>query len=245
MKSSPRKGRPTHYFESLIGRRFGKLVVISFVGKKGRQPYWRCLCDCGRIKEIYRGHLIRGFTKSCGCYWRDIMTTHAMTGTSEYHAWTKMKRRCSNPDIPGYYNYGGRGIKVCKRWTNSFAHFFADMGKKPTRRHEIDRKNNSRGYYPSNCRWVLPIVNGNNRRTNRILTADGQTKTMAEWARQLRCSRGCIPHRLAHGRSVNESSMNAGWMTRSGAHGCAMLELSHNTGSYDYLPFDSAANKKK
>jgi hypothetical protein len=83
--------------------------------------------------------------------------------TSEYKIWSKMKNRCDNPNNRAYARYGGRGIKVCKRWSESFDNFLQDMGKKPSSIHQIDRVDNNKGYEPSNCRWVLPVENMRNR----------------------------------------------------------------------------------
>jgi len=84
--------------------------------------------------------------------------------SSEYIAWQNMKARCNNPRHAMWRNYGGRGIRVCRRWMLSFVHFLADMGRKPRRGWELDRIDNSRGYYPSNCRWVSRSTNQKNRR---------------------------------------------------------------------------------
>ena len=83
--------------------------------------------------------------------------------SSEYRAWEQLKQRCQNFKNPGYYNYGGRGIKVCKRW-QSFENFFADMGARPEGL-TLDRTNNDGNYKPENCRWVTRSEQNNNRRT--------------------------------------------------------------------------------
>jgi hypothetical protein len=80
-------------------------------------------------------------------------------------------------------NYGGRGIRVCERW-NDFEAFLADMGPKPSPKHQIDRINSNGNYEPSNCRWVTSRENNNNRRNNRPLTIGGRTQTVTEWARE-------------------------------------------------------------
>ena len=73
---------------------------------------------------------------------------------SEYNTWLHMKRRCDNPSCPGYKSYGARGITVCERWRESFWHFIADMGPRPTQDHEIDREDNDGNYELGNCRWA-------------------------------------------------------------------------------------------
>jgi hypothetical protein len=92
-----------------------------------------------------------------------------------------MRTRCNNPKSKDYPNYGGRGITICERW-NDFASFLTDMGLKPTPAHEIDRIDNDGHYEPGNCRWVLPVINSNNKRNSHFLTIDGRTQTLMQWA---------------------------------------------------------------
>lgn len=82
---------------------------------------------------------------------------------SEYSSWKSMRVRCNNPNYHSYHRYGGRGIKVCKRWDN-FNNFIYDMGPKPSSIHQLDRINNDKGYSPDNCKWVTPKENSNNRK---------------------------------------------------------------------------------
>jgi hypothetical protein len=77
---------------------------------------------------------------------------HGKTGTKEFNIWKSMKQRCYNKKNKSYKNYGGRGIKMCDRWKNSFIEFYKDVGKKPEGL-SINRKNNDEGYTPQNCEW--------------------------------------------------------------------------------------------
>lgn len=102
----------------------------------------------------------------------------------EYLAWLNMKSRCNNPDNNRYHLYGKLGVQVCGRWLSSFESFLADVGPRPSDAHSIDRYPNKNGNYePTNVRWATDIEQSNNRRSNRMLTFDGETHTMAEWAR--------------------------------------------------------------
>lgn len=124
-----------------------------------------------------------------------------MTQTPEYATWRRMKTRCYNPRFEGFQNYGGRGIKVCDRWRNSFANFIADMGPKPSPKHSIDRIDNDGNYTPTNCRWATRELQSNNRQVNHYLTHNGKTRGISAWARDLGCSPNAITMRLARGWS--------------------------------------------
>jgi hypothetical protein len=102
--------------------------------------------------------------------------------SSEYVAWAGMKQRCLNPKNKGYKKwYGALGVKVCERWLR-FENFLADMGPRPTPRHEIDRYPDPNGNYePTNCRWATRKENMRNLRTNRLVTIDGVTRCLVEW----------------------------------------------------------------
>lgn len=102
--------------------------------------------------------------------------------TPEYWAWRDMKKRCLLANNKYFHNYGGRGIRVCKRWLKSFDLFMDDMGEKPTAKHSLDRINNDGDYKPSNCRWATKLEQDNNRRTNVWIEHNGVTKNYRQWA---------------------------------------------------------------
>lgn len=92
-----------------------------------------------------------------------------------------MVQRCSNSNNPGYKDYGGRGITVCQRWLK-YENFLADMGRKPSPQHSIDRIDNEANYEPSNCHWATNRQQANNARRNRLITAFGETMTISQWS---------------------------------------------------------------
>ena len=119
--------------------------VVMFAALSRGHSLWLCRCDCGTVRIVMRGDLVRGVTKSCGCLKREMcsararvrMLTHGMSSTPEYRVWCGMKKRCTNRHANRWKYYGGRGIRVCRRWQR-FENFFADMGKRPAGR-TLDR----------------------------------------------------------------------------------------------------------
>jgi hypothetical protein len=114
--------------------------------------------------------------------------------------------RCSNPESDSYSNYGGRGIKVCDRWLNSFENFLADMGPKPGPEYSIDRKDNDRDYEPGNCRWATELEQQNNRRNNRWIQGFGRTQTLTQWSIELGIPRKTLSDRLGRGMSLENAA---------------------------------------
>lgn len=109
-----------------------------------------------------------------------------------------MIRRCTDENNKSYHNYGGRGITVCKRWT-LFKNFLKDMGKRPSSKHTLDRKDNNGNYEKGNCRWVVRKEQMRNIRKNRMITAFGKTMCASAWAEELGMSPQTIISRLNRG----------------------------------------------
>lgn len=117
----------------------------------------------------------------------------------EYNTWVRMIIRCENPDDRYYHRYGGRGISVCRRWRASFLNFLTDMGTRPPGMDSIERKDNDGNYCKSNCRWATHKDQARNRSSNRLITAFGTTKTLQEWAEEVRKNPMSILKRLLRG----------------------------------------------
>lgn len=154
--------------KNLVGKRFGRLRVVA-LGRPRQRPnglrriYWVCECDCGNVIECRGDGLKCGDNVSCGCFAVDRVTTHGKTGTPEYISWRAMLTRCYNPNDKDFKNYGGRGIKVCDSWRLSFEAFLQDMGNRPSGA-TLDRKDNGKGYSPSNCLWRSTKYQNRNKR---------------------------------------------------------------------------------
>lgn len=175
-------------FVDRTGWRYSRLTVLAeherrMSGKKAA-TFWKCRCDCGRELFVNVSNLISGTTRSCGCllHARKNRLTHGLTGTPTYLAWLRMKQRCSDPGVLNYDFWGGRGIRVCDRWLHSFENFLADMGPIPGKGYSLDRVDNDGDYTPENCRWATRKEQNRNTRRNRLLTLNGETLCMVEWA---------------------------------------------------------------
>ena len=181
--------------KDLTGKRFGHWLVLCYGGSR-RSPItnatvvtWLCRCDCGKEKVIRADVLRNGSpASSCGCARGKNREKHGHNKkgrvTCTYHKWTGMIQRCYNPKATKYKDYGARGITVCDAWRYSFSQFLADMGEAPAGM-TIDRINNDGPYEKSNCRWATLREQANNRRGIRLklITFEGKTASLSEWAR--------------------------------------------------------------
>lgn len=175
----------------IVGQKFGNLTVLRELPEEkrpdggGYRRFFECQCDCGNIKPKTSYDNLkateRGKPLSCGCIVKignNLKHGQNRRGqtTPEYKAWSSMINRCTNPNYYLFHRYGGRGIRVCDRWLNSFENFFADMEQRPSPEHSIDRINNDGNYEPGNCRWADRITQANNRDTHAIVVKGWETK---------------------------------------------------------------------
>ena len=166
-----------YWMEKLVihfGERFGRLRVV---GSRHAQKcgafrlVYDCICICGNKSIVLSAQLKSGDTKSCGCLRKErvkeatklALTTHGMSNTITYKSWVQMRTRCLNKNSKDYHYYGGRGIKVCKRW-DKFENFYNDVGERGNRAMTLDRVNPDGDYEPSNCRWATRLEQSRNKR---------------------------------------------------------------------------------
>ncbi len=202
-------------FIDMTGLRFGKWTVIEQAEPlKDNRGYnivrWKCQCDCGTVKDVIGTTLRSGRSKSCGCdksvrsaVAHDLFTTHGESKTRLYKIWVYMRKRCYNTNSSNYANYGGRGICVCDAWNDSFENFrdwAVNNGYSDDL--SIDRIDVNGNYEPGNCRWVTGVAQANNRRNTVYYTFNGETKSVAEWAKKLGLNYKTLLKRVKSGRGI-------------------------------------------
>ena len=161
--------------KDITGKKFNRLLVLSFNSIKNHQSCWLCKCDCGKEKIVRADTLKNGKVKSCGCLHDELFiklnrkhsVTHNLSKSPEFAAWSNMKSRCINPKNHAYKHYGKRGITVCKEWLESFETFIKDMGFRPSVKHSLDRKDNNGNYTLENCRWATKSEQRINQRSKK------------------------------------------------------------------------------
>lgn len=194
----------------LTGKQFGRLTVVGFYGKSpnGKLLMWLCECECGGYTKCSTADINRIHTKSCGCLQKEIVkkikTKHGMSKEKVYAVWKTIKDRCLNKNNKKYMDYGGRGITICNEWAENFDNFFKDMGF-PEEGKSIDRIDNSKGYYKENCRWATRTEQTRNTRRNRLISFNGKTMCLQEWANILGVPRKRISDRLNMGWSIKKA----------------------------------------
>ncbi len=202
---------PNHpLFQNLTGKDFNDWHVISYAGKRKTLSYWNCRCKCGVERAIPSGNLTHSKSLSCAeCASVRIGKKNRRArhyNMPTYRSWQSMKKRCLNETHVAYPKYGGAGIKVSKRWIESFDSFLVDMGARPSLAHSIDRFPNKNGNYePGNCRWATKTEQNRNKNNNRIIKNGTQSKCMSEWEEETGISRIALRGRLARGWTPEEA----------------------------------------
>lgn len=173
----------------LTGKEFGNLEVIRLaVDIPGKKKKWLCRCkNCGSEVIVQGSNLQSGHSTQCkSCQIKDTHksnTKHGQTHTKLYYVWHGMINRCDNPKHKSYCDYGEKGVSVCKEWHDSKKFFEWALSHGYKEGLEIDRIDTSGDYCPKNCRWITRLKNANNKTNNRIISHNGEEKTLAEWAR--------------------------------------------------------------
>ena len=198
--------------ESLIGRTFGMLKVISFLKMENGRSIWICQCACGKQVSCRGNNLKTGGSKSCGCIGLSrLINRNTKHGKSirgmrslVYSCWSAMKTRATNPKATGSRNYFHRGIGMDAKW-HKFECFYADMGDPPSVKHSLDRIDTNQGYSAINCRWADRTMQNNNRRDNVRVLYDGKLWTITELANRIGIYRRLLYKRLYLGWDVKRA----------------------------------------
>lgn len=210
----------------LVGVRFGRLVIESVVGRTRWGRVVAALCDCGARRTLRLSELRGGRTRSCGCLKREVARaslaatsrTHGLHGRPGYGRWASMMVRCTDPTRRHYHRYGGRGITVCARWRD-VASYLADIGEPPSKSHTMDRIDNDGGYWcgraecpdcgpagrSCNVRWATAREQARNACRNRVITHNGQSRCITEWAEVTGIRYATLRTRLALGWPVERA----------------------------------------
>ena len=209
----------------LSGKRFGRWSVLKQTDPpqdwEHRGTWWLCQCDCGIKRPVYGNSLRSGTSRSCGCLHSEI-SSEQMSGknhpmyrhgqaregqrSKEWRTWNSMIRRCIYPSMKSYPHYGGRGIKICQRWLDSFEDFLIDVGYAPSEKHSLDRIDNNGNYEPGNVRWATNSEQIKNSRRARIITFQGRAQNIMDWAQEVGINRQTIQMRLDHyGWSIHDA----------------------------------------
>ncbi len=201
----------------MIGKKYDRLTALELVsakslGKSGTSLYVKCACDCG--KEIYATTTAvrTRNTKSCGCLRKDVLIkrntdsiTHGCSKERIYNIWRGMIGRCKNNKNIVFKYYGQKGIKVHNSWLDflSFKKWALKNGYND--KLTIDRKDYNGNYTPSNCRWITQAEQTRNTRSNRLITIDGETKCLADWATESGINYITILSRLNRGMNPKDA----------------------------------------
>jgi hypothetical protein len=172
-------------YESHVGSKINRLLITSVLREKGGETRFVCKCDCGKITTPKSRNVLRGISKSCGCFSKDAIkqrkTIHGLSSTRFYSIWIGMMHRCYLKGFPSYKYYGDRGIVVCNEW-HDFESFYkwASSNQSYDENLEIDRIDNNGMYCPENCKWSSRIDQLNNRRSTLYVSFNGEIRPLSE-----------------------------------------------------------------
>ncbi len=219
---------------NLEGRKFNRLLVI----KRGPnttqgKAAWICLCDCGKTVTVRSVSLTRGYSGSCGCFQKEIIAKlnfkhgDCVVGHESrlYHIWHGIKQRCNDPESCNYKNYGRRGISLCSEWSENYLPFYEWSINNGYREDlSIERIDNNGNYEPLNCTWATAREQSLNKRTNRLISFNGETKTISQWSEIYGVDKRNLRWRIERGWSAEQAITTP--LTRFKKH--VMSKSQHN-----------------
>lgn len=185
------------------GEKYSRLTAIEFVGvtENTKKAIWKFKCDCGNEIDVRFDKVKNGDYVSCGCLRNERRIKHGMRYYRIYSIWCDMKKRCNNENQSHYGDYGGRGIKVCEEWNDSFLSFYNwSIGDGYNDKLTIDRINVNGNYEPNNCRWVEVEVQHYNKRNTIYIDINGENKTIKELSEEFNLTYNLIYNRYRRGK---------------------------------------------
>ena len=206
--------RKKEFYDKLSNTRQGSIIIHNIIRTEPRKgKIWKCECDCGNVFEAATSSISNAKITQCPECGRKTnkeksvkqLTTHGKSKTKLYGVWHSMISRCGIKTDTNYKFYGGRGISVCKSWKNDFVKFYEwaiSNGYKEGL--TIERKDNNKDYSENNCKWATMQEQANNKRTTRLITVDGITKTQTEWARLIGISHTAFCQARRTGKNIEK-----------------------------------------
>ncbi len=193
-----------------VGMSFGRLTVLAEADRKSpRRRRWVCKCACGSEITADAVRVRNGHTQSCGCLQKERTSrakrVHGLCRSRTYNCWLSMRIRCTDSRARNFRRYGGRGIRVCERWTASFEAFLEDMGECPSNDHSLDRIDNDGHYEPGNVRWATRSQQARNTRTNRFVEFEGERVCLSDLDDRFGFRRGTVSQRLGRGDDLTRA----------------------------------------
>lgn len=197
----------SHNFIDVSGLTFGSLTALH-PERKGNHVFWRCACRCGGTPLIRVDRLQSRRPGDCACPRRAHGYARRGQYGPEYRTWMRMNSRCYVVGDNSYDRYGAKGVTVCGEWRRDFLAFLNHIGPKPGPEYTLDRIYGSRGYEPGNVRWATRKEQQNNLSTNRLISCQGRTRTVAQWADEIGLPYNTVHQRIQDGwppeRAFNE-----------------------------------------
>lgn len=167
------RARHDAFRDTIIGKQFGRLTVMSLVEVSVDKTIYLCRCSCGNTKEVSYRSMSSGFTSSCGCLAVETVSTHGLSNHRLYTIWENMIQRCYNSNNNNFVHYGERGISICDQWRFDFKSFYDwAVSNGYLEGLTIERKNNNLNYSPDNCYWATMTEQSRNKRTTVLSESD-------------------------------------------------------------------------
>lgn len=196
-----------------IGEKYNSLTILKDMGKRNNESRVWVRCECGKESDKSLYEVKSGGIKSCGCIKKKmckppVLFKHGFSRSVLYKIWSSMKARCTNEKNPYYYNYGGRGVKVCDEWINdakAFCEWALDNGYAKGLELDKDKLGNGMVYSPQTCCFISKKENNRYKRDTKMIIYKGETRSLLEWCEMLGIEPAVTNSRIYSGMSIEEA----------------------------------------